>query len=40
MKQVLDARNDIEKQKLENQIQVIIFLNYYYLNILKYNYKI
>jgi hypothetical protein len=40
MKQVLDAKNDIEKQKLENQIQVIIFLNYYYLNILKYNYKI
>jgi hypothetical protein len=40
MKQVLDAKNDIEKQKLENQIQVIIFLNYFNLNILKYNYKI
>ena len=40
MKQVLDAKDDIEKQKLENQIQVIIFLNYFYLNILKSNYKI
>lgn len=35
MKQVLDAKNGIEKQKLENQIQVIILLNYFYLNILK-----